>query len=241
MLEVRHFSPAVFAEHREPGDRLLAEPLQTAAELFAALGVTAVSNRWHQEAAWKRALAVLVYGDLLRPDARRRRVLEVGGGLSAITLGLARQHDYTLVELATHEAERDYRTVEEHLGRRFLACRDWAGLADVGPQDVVVANDLFPNVDQRLEQFLDEYLPRTAEMRLTLTYYENTAWQVRRVTSGEVLTMRPWGLREVTAVLDRLAATFGGYDRGQLVYQDYEGVLFTNRRNVLWVRAARDG
>jgi hypothetical protein len=240
MLEVRHFSPAVCDEYREAGDRLLVEPLRQATDLFATLGVNAISNRWHAESAWKRALAVPVYGDLLRPDAPRRRVLEVGGGLSAITLGLAKQHDYSLVELATHEAERDYRVVEDHIGKRFLTCRDWAGLADVGPQDIVIANDLFPNVDQRLEQFLAEYLPRAAEMRVTLTYYENTAWQVRRVTSGETLTIRPWGLREVTAVLDCLAAEFGPYDRSQLVYEDYEGRLFTNRRNIFFCRLRRD-
>lgn len=237
MLEVCHFSPAVCDANRDAGDRLLAEPLAAADALFARLGVTAVSNAWHRQSPWKRALAALVYGDLLA-GGPRRRVLEVGGGLSGITLALTRAHDYRLIELATHEGEQDYRKVEGHLGRPFVTVGDWDALPPPDSQDVVIANDLFPNVDQRLDAFLAKYLPAAREMRLVLTYYENTVWQVRRVSSGETLTVKPWGLADVTRVLDGLAARYGPYDRTQLVYEDYEGRLFTNRRNILWVRLA---
>jgi hypothetical protein len=240
MMEVLHFSPAICHRYREAGDRLLLGPLREADNLFREVGATAVSNNWHLQSPWKRALAVLVYGDLLA-GGPTRRIREVGGGLSGITVGLARTHDYSLVELATHEGEKDYRAVEDRIGRRFVTVGDWDQLPAPDAQDVVIANDLFPNVDQRLEAFLARYLPTTREMRLTLTYYENTVWQVRRVSSGETLTVKPWGLREVTGTLDRLAGEFGPYDRSQLVYEDYEGKLFTNRRNILWVRLVRDG
>ena len=239
MMEVRHFSPALCDQLRAEGDRLFLEPLRAADERFKAAGVTAVSNNWHLQSAWKRALGSLVYGDLLA-DGPRRRILEVGGGLSGITWQLGRAHDYTLVELATHEGRNDYQFVEGEVGRPFVTFGDWDQLPLPGPQDLVVANDLFPNVDQRLDAFLDKFLSVAGEMRLTLTYYENTVWQVRRITSGETLTVKPWGLREVARTLDRLTGEFGPYDRSQLLYEDYEGRLFTNRRNILWVRLRRE-
>jgi hypothetical protein len=238
MMEVRHFSPALCDQLVAEGDRLFLERLRTAAEQFQAAGVTAVSNNWHVQSAWKRALGSLVYGDLM--DGPRRKILEVGGGLSGITWHLARAHDYSLVELATHEGQRDYEFVEAEVGRPFVTFGDWGQLPAPVPQDLVIANDLFPNVDQRLDAFLDKYLSAAREMRLTLTYYENTVWQVRRITSGETLTVKPWGLRDVTRTLDRLAEVFGPYDRSQLIYEDYEGRLFTNRRNILWVRLRRE-
>jgi hypothetical protein len=235
MMEVRHFSPAMFEEYRRQGNQLFLDPLREADEWFKAAGVSAISNNWHLQIEWKRALAVPVYGDLMT-GGPRRRVLEVGGGLSGITYRLARDHDYSAIELATHEGEKDYRWLEEKLGRRFVTLGDWDQLPPPEPQDIIIANDLFPNVDQRLEAFLAKYLPAAREMRLTLTYYENTAWQVRRISSGETLTVKPWGLREVTALLDGLSQRFGAFDRSQLRYEDYEGKLFTNRRNILWVR-----
>lgn len=238
MLEVRHFSPAVFEAHRQAGDALFNDRLASADALFKRLGVTGISNNWHLQSAWKRSLGTFVYADLLEGKSNRR-VLEIGGGLSGITMALANANDFRLVELATHEGEQDYRKIEQHLGRSFVTVGDWHTLPPPEPQDVVIANDLFPNVDQRLEWFLDKYLPITKEMRLTLTYYENTAWQVRRISSGETLTVKPWGLREVTRVLDSVARDYGPYDRSQLVYECYEGTLFTNRRNILFVRIIR--
>jgi hypothetical protein len=242
-MELRHFSPAELGRYRAEADATVLPLARQAARLFQTLGVTATTNDWLLRQEWKRALAVPVFRDLLR-DGPRLRVLEVGGGLSALTLELARRHDYTLIELATHENEACYRKVEAHLGRPFVRVADWHDLP-AAPQDVVIANDLFPNVDQRLYEFVDRYFPQAGELRLTLTYYENTAWQVRRVSSGEALTVRPWGLREVAAFLEALAARdparLGGYDRGQLVYHDYENVLFTNRRNILRLRAAGGG
>jgi hypothetical protein len=238
VLEVRHFSSAVFEAYRHRGDQLLETCLEPADRLFRELGVTATANAWYLQSAWKRALGVLVYGDLLK-DSEASRVLEIGGGLSGITLALANAHDYHLVDLATHEDETDYRRVEEHLARPFAVIGDWDSLSTPEIQDVIIATDLFPNVDQRLDGFLTKYLPCAREMRLTLTYYEHTAWQVRRVSSGETLTIKPWGLADVTRVLDELADEFGSYDRGELVYVDYEGTLFANRRNILFVRLGR--
>ncbi|MBI2809141.1 MAG: hypothetical protein HYX68_29515 [Planctomycetes bacterium] len=243
MLHLEHFSPAVFESWRTDADAWLVPLVQESAARFQTLGIQAVANDWLLRQDWKRALAYRLFHDLLSEAAPRRRILEIGGGLSAVSELLARKHDYTLVELATHETEDNYRKLEAQLGRSFITLGDWSEARLDGSYDVLIANDLFPNVDQRLYAFMDWAWPHCREIRMTLTYYENTVWKVRRTTSNEFLTVCPWGLREMRVFLDHLVAQHPqacpNYDARQLVYQDYEKVLFTNRRNVMYFRVTK--
>jgi len=92
--------------------------------------------------------------------------------------------------------------------------------------DVIIANDIFPNVDQRLELFLEMYLPRCVEMRLSLTYFDFPKWyRVKRVDGDEILTMLQWSKKQVLDALN-------GYTALSIV--EYEGE-FENRRSVLLV------
>lgn len=244
MLRIQHFSPQVCQHYQAQADSALLPLISKAAALFASQSIKAVSNDWLAQQSWKRVIGLQLTEDLFGPAAPRRTILDVGGGLSAFTLELARQHAYTLLELATHEDEGNYRAIEKLLDKPFLTLGDWHDFRIQQPYDVIIANDLFPNVDQRLYAFIDRFLPWTNELRMTLTYYENTYWTVRRVTSGETLIVRPWGLREVTAFLDHLVTRYPehcpDYDRGQLVYQDYEKVLFTNRRNIIRLHLVKE-
>ena len=64
---------------------------------------------------------------------------------------------------------------------------------NIGNFDVVVANDLLPNVDQRLSLFLERYLPVTRRLRLSLTYYPQPRfYRTRRIESDELLCMLAW-------------------------------------------------
>jgi len=237
MLRIQHFSPQESQRYQSRADAALFPLIDEAVALFARQNIKAVSNEWLALQSWKRVVGFLLLGDLLSSATPRRTILDIGGGLSAFTLELVRNHAYSLLELATQEDAANYRAIETHLRKSFVTLGDWHDFPIHELYDVIIANDLFPNVDQRLYAFIDRFLPWTQEMRLTLTYYENTVWTVRRVTSGETLIVRPWGLGEVTAFLDYLVARYPqhcpGYDRSELIYQDYEKVLFTNRRNII--------
>ena len=65
------------------------------------------SNTWLKASAAKRMIYHHLYGDLLRGDTDRKAVLDIGGGFSALTGILAKQHDYTLVEIAAHEQKEE--------------------------------------------------------------------------------------------------------------------------------------
>jgi hypothetical protein len=148
-------------------------------------------QRWLRNEPAKRLILQKLYGDLL--TGPRRRVLDVGGGLTSITRVLAARHDYTLIDLMAHDRLPDvHGMLEGSLSAKVLV-QDWyeADLEDA--YDVVVANDLFPNVDQRLGLFLDRILPRAAEVRLALTYYNDPRFYLaKRVNADEILCLLAW-------------------------------------------------
>jgi len=183
-----------YAEEDRIG-RLLKDEAQAGDETFTA-------HRWLQDSPAKRLMYECVYGDLMREDAPRRRVLDVGGGASALTRRLVARHDYTLLELNAHDPAAALRRMEDALRRRFWVEGDWYGYGERGPWDVVVANDLFPNVDQRMAMFLDKFVELAVEIRLSLTYYDEPRFYLaRRLEGDEVLCVLAWNGEQTRRVL----------------------------------------
>lgn len=152
------------------------------------------TQQWLRQSDPKRYIYREVYGDLLKRAQPDLRVLDVGGGYNALTRLLARHVDYTLLDIMCHDSCESVRAVEREEGCEFLAPSDWLDFhKQAGEYDIIIANDLFPNVDQRLDLFLELYAPKCAELRLVLTYYNTPRWyEVKRMDGEEVFHMMAW-------------------------------------------------
>jgi hypothetical protein len=147
-------------------------------------------QRWLRQSMAKRAVFAELYGDLMQSQGRR--VLDVGGGVTAFTREFSSRHDYTLVDLMAHDSEMIEEAQAMLPSSRFIA-EDWFATPVNQRFDVVIANDLFPNVDQRLERFVEKFLPYCDEMRLSLTYYPDGRWYTtKRVDADEIFTVVAW-------------------------------------------------
>jgi hypothetical protein len=238
-----HFSPQICQNFQAQADVAFLPGIESTARYFERSNIQGMANQWLLDMPWKRPVAFLVLADLLEGPQPAKQILEIGGNLSYFTYQLAKHHKYTLVDKATHEGQANYRRIEDQIGHAFAHICDWAEFGSKNHYDIIIANDIFPNVDQRLYEFVERFLPYTRELRLTLTYYENTSFEVQRLTSGEILTMRPWGLRDIQHFAEYLTDTYPdicpNVDTSQLVYQDYSGTLFSNRRNVIYLNIKR--
>lgn len=173
--------------------------------------VASVGERWLRENPAKRMIAWGLYGDLL--SSAGRRVLDVGACSSSLTRKLRTVHDYTVCDLGEHD------------GRVGV---DWRDLPD-DTYDVVIANDLFPNVDQGLRAFLTRY-HGTCDLRLSLTVYEDKHYRTRRVNADELLTVQAWDWPQTRSVL----ADYG-VRIGEAQHTPAES-LFPNGRQVALLR-----
>jgi len=199
-------------------------------------------HAWLANSLPKRFIFNKFYGDLLA-DGKRRSVLDIGGGLTGFTEQLALQHDYNLVDLMAHDIESSARSIENRIGRKFLYVEDWWAYLKRDQDthwDIVIANDLLPNVDQRLVPFLDSLLPRAKKILISLTYYNDWRWYTtRRIDADEVLTQMSWDSQILSSVIERF--------RGQIIEPDFSGFhqelpsVYSNGRQVCLVTFAGAG
>ena len=195
------------------------------------------SQRWLLETPAKRLVYDMLYGDLL--DGEGRRVLDVGGGLSALTRRLDARHRYELVDLMAHEPRERVAAFRASLNGATIHDRDWWECTFAGPYDVVVANDIFPNVDQRLALFLERVLPMTSEVRLSLTYYnEPRFYLTKRLDAEEVLCLSAWDGDLTRAALSEFAERIEGLDWTHFDHTDDS--VFDNGRQVVVLRLRGD-
>lgn len=160
---------------------------------------TFTSHRWLLDSLPRRMIYQYMYGDLIH--ASRRRILDVGGGYCSLSRLLSQRHDYTLLDIMAHDDRR------VPLGEAWVNS-DWYRFDVVDSYDLVIANDLFPNVDQRLELFVEKFLPSCRQMRLSLTYYNHPRfYHAKRLDADEIFCILAWNGAQLRSVLEKYAVS----------------------------------
>lgn len=149
------------------------------------------TQQWLYEAPQKRMIYADVYGDLLK-SKQRKRVLDVGGGLNSLTPQLANNAEYWLLDFFSHGNRTQINEVIKANDINWID-KDWYEYECNTEWDVVIANDIFPNVDQRLEAFLMMIIPKCKELRLVVTFYNTPRFYItKRIDADEILTISAW-------------------------------------------------
>lgn len=188
-----------------------------------------VCQKWLRQTPAKRYIYQALYGDLLG-TSERLKVLDVGGGITSLTRCLASTHEYHLVDLLAHDNLAVAKEIMTEVDRDFIFPTDWADL-ELQEYDLVVANDLFPNVDQRLELFLQKLLPSTKTLRISLTWYtEPRYYMTRRLDADEIFCMLAWDQYQLQHVLEKFQQQLVGFD--MQLFQQQNGSVYPNGRQV---------
>lgn len=197
------------------------------------------THKWLLEMENKRAIYADVYGDILRNSKKEQKsILDVGGGVSALTRPLAEKSCYTLIDFLAHGGKN---LLELNGGVKWY-CGSWYDYEIKEDYDVVIANDLFPDVDQRMEIFLDKFLPHCHELRLVITFYNVPKfYEAKRVDDSEVLTFLSWD-GEITGLklrkyLNRMMST---KEEELLKLKDANESVFWNGRQVAYIKLRGD-
>jgi len=191
-------------------------------------------QKWLQENPVKRYIFHDIYYDLLSSECRRKRILDVGGGLTCFSKHLASKHDYTLVDILAHDPIEAVERITRSVGYDFVVADDWYKFT---PEvyDVVIVNDLFPNVDQRLALFLEKFVDICSEIRLLLTWYDNPRfYQTKRIDGDEIFYMLAWDSPQLLRILQGYENRIEGYDPGMFI--DTAPSLYANGRQVCVVK-----
>ncbi len=186
---------------------------------------------WLEESSAKRYIYEVIYGPLLQGKSQVT-ILDVGGGLTSLTTVLASSHNYFLVDLLAHEEQENVNTLQKSVGREFIIPNDWATLDDRN-YDIIIANDLFPNVDQRLESFLNKFLPRCSHLKMLLTWYDTPRYyKTKRMDGDEIMFMLAWDGMQIKKVLEPFLPSIVDPDLN-LFHSSQESVFPNGRQTCL--------
>jgi hypothetical protein len=133
-----------------------------------------------------------------------------------------------------HDNPQSLKTLEQTIGRNFWINADWSTFTPAIEYDVVIANDLFCNVDQRLAMFIEKFLPVSAEIRLSITFYNTPRYYtVKRVDADEVFNIISWDGAQVKKALHKFKKHIREPRFDQ--FEQTQGSLFANKRDVCFV------
>ena len=204
---------------------LLADCVQAGDEILA-------SQKWLADSPAKRFLFDEIYGDLLERSGLR--VLDVGGGLTSLTRRVAKGHRYELIDFFAHDGPATVAAFLSSAPDLTIQEADWAEANFEASYDIVVANDVFPNVDQRLVPFLERTLPVCRELRMSLTYYnEPRCYRARRVGADEILSVLAWNGTMLSHAIAPYLARIERPDTS--VFEADDDWIFPNRRQICLV------
>ena len=185
-----------------------------------------VSHQWLLDFPPKRMIYADVYSELFK--TKGKRVLDIGGGFSGLTREFLKNHNYTLLDIMAYDDHKKFAVISRE-NKNFWVKDDWMKFEPKGKYDLIIANDLFPNVDQRLILFLEKYKKYSDNIIVTLTCYDyDRFYTMKRVDADEILTMRAWDSETTGRALNE----FFVKEKIELKNQDKSRSLFNNGRIV---------
>lgn len=194
-----------------------------------------LSHKWLLNSPPKRMIYFYVYNNLLQPNKSKKKILDVGGGFCYLTKLMLQYHEYTLLDIMVHDNHSDLFNLEKSINRSFWQNVDWYDFLSEPFYDIVIANDLFCNVDQRLELFLEKFLPVCKEIWVTLTFHNTPRYYiVKRVDAEEIMTVIAFDGVRVKQSLDKFSDHL--IDPDFDLFSEKNDSLFSNNRQVVLVK-----
>jgi len=187
------------------------------------------AHKWLAESLQKRMIFFYIYGDILKKNIKKKKILDVGGGYSALTRLILKNHCYTLLDIMAHDDHGLLKKLQKDIRKEFWVNKDWYRFMPKEKYDIVIANDLFPNVDQRIEEFIEKFLPYTLEIRISLTYYNTPKfYKVKRIDEDEIFFIVPWNGEQTKNVISRYKSLIRNYN-ASLFSKNVKSIFPNNR------------
>lgn len=157
------------------------------------------SHNWLKNDIVKRYIFSNIYDEIIKSSGKK--ILDIGGGYSSVTKKFIENHDYTLLDIMSHDCHISFDRFSKKIQLNWINY-DWFEYEINDHYDIIIVNDLFPNVDQRLDLFIKKYRPYCDKLVFSLTYYNNERfYKVKRTDADEILFLKALNGEELYNVL----------------------------------------
>lgn len=198
-----------------------------------------ISHNWLKQTLSKRLVFQDVYGDLINNQNNQLKILDVGGGYTSLTKKLIKNANYKLLDIMAHDNHQELIKLQKKLNNEFWINDDWFNFSTKNNFDIIVANDIFPNVDQRLGIFISKYLPLCKELRISLTYYNNNRfYKVKRTDAEEIFFILAYNAQKVLEDLNPFTDRIIGFNQKHFI--EHNESIFSNGRIITYIKIKGD-
>lgn len=157
-------------------------------------------NNWLINSEPKRLIYDYMYGDLLnfRKETSKLKILDIGGGITLPQKIMGSIHNLTVIDLLAHDNKILAKNFSKNNNINLIE-DDWLNVISKNDKyDLVIANDIFPNVDQRLDIFFEIIKNITKNLRIVLTYHQlNKFYKVKRIDAEEIMYLNSWDEKDI--------------------------------------------
>ncbi len=174
----------------------------------------------------KRFIFYEMYKNIIY-SSKKLKILDIGGSLHLLSKLISDKHDYILCDTKNYKSQT-FKNAK--IKMKFYNC-DWYYLPKFKKNsfDIIISNDLFPNVDQRLSLFLSKFVKYGKKLIMSLTCTEhkyNKFYQAKRLDKNEILTILPYNKDNLFRILrkNKINVTENSYQKSPN--------LFHNGRNI---------
>jgi len=199
--------------------------------------VNSKTNDWFLEDPNKQVIHQILYGDLYFPKLKRS-VLDVGGGITPYTKLLSKNNFYCLSEIFVHDDYSKVMKIFKHNKiKPNLLLGDWAKINKT-EFDLIIANDIFPNADQRLDLFLKKFLIHQNEIRLSLTFFTTPIskfYTLKRVDAEEIMTIEAYSDHRLKMILREYKEYILNYNERIFSSARKNPSVYSNGRQIILV------
>ena len=238
-LSLTWYSPDLHNYYKEKFLKKYLSKIKDTEKIFSENNIVAEANRWLLDLKWKIPVAGMMFDDVLN-QKQKLDILEIGGSISWFTLELLKNHNYQLIEKAYTDSKINYNKVQKLAKKDFVVIDDWFNFKIEKNYDVIIANDIFPNVDQRLDFFIEKVIGNSTNIRILLTYFNDSFFEAEIKHSKETVIIKPWSILDIKRFIDDIYDKYdivNNYEavRNNIKYESLKHKIFTNHRNLLFL------
>lgn len=189
-------------------------------------------DQWITDSPAKRMIYHWLVKELIK--YKNKRLFDVGGGLHYFTNFFARNFKYSLID-PLYGLEKEKIDFYFKSSSKFnLIKKDWTSF-ERKMTDVVISNDLFPNTDQRIEEFIKFSSKICKVLFLILTFHNKTkSYLVKRLDTDEHLWIKQFDGYLLSKILRKNGIKLSYHHEKKI--QTINERIFPNNRQVILLK-----
>ena len=193
-------------------------------------------NTYYDDWILENSAKRMIYSEIIKQlnPFKKKSLIDVGGGIHYFTNYFANNFSYTLIDPLYNFDKIKLKNFRKNQSNMNHIKSDWINYNGKKAK-LMLANDLFPNIDQRIEQFIKFAKKYCETLFLIATFHnEPKSYLTKRTDANEFLWVSQFSGFLLTNILQRVGLNISYYHKNKI--RRLNENLFLNNRQVILLK-----